>query len=634
MPSLHSVRIFYYSDCRINQISQTTGVNMLLNRFLITLTGIFAVAVLLAGCGGPQTETDRINQWFDEKYEEYLQMNPMMLTQLGRKEQYDQVDDMSEEAVDQMLDWRASTVAEMNDQFDYEQLEPEAQISFDLWEYQYEILRDGREFLRHNYIFDQMRSVHTRVPNFLINFHNVDEKQDMNDYISRVEGISRAIGQLLERADLQAEMDIRPPRFSHEIVIRQAEALLDGVPFTDGDDGSPLWDDATAKIDSLVENGAISDDEADNLREETRTALLDHFQPAYQNLIEWVTSDMEYAEARPTGVSRHVNGEAYYNYMLRYNTTTDLTAEEIHQIGLDEVDRIMGEMEVIKNEVGFDGDMQAFFEFYSTDGRFFYPNTDEGRQGYIEDSKAYLDALEDKLDEFFGILPQAGLVVRRVEPFREQDGAPQHYMPGTPDGSRSGVYYAHLSDMSSMPKTTMEAIAYHEGNPGHHMQISIAQELENVPQFRTQERFTVYTEGWALYSEKLAKEMGGYEDPYSDFGRLVTEMWRAIRLVVDTGLHAKGWTEADAVAYFKEHSPIADGAIRAEVRRYMVMPGQATGYKIGMIKIEELRAHAEEELGDQFDIRSFHDTVLGGGSLPLHILEDEVNRWIDSQKAG
>lgn len=607
---------------------------MFKNYSVIISSLLFTMAFLLAGCTTPQTETERINEWFDEKYEEYLQMNPMQLTMLGRKELYDQIDDMSEEATDQLLDWRAATVVEMNDLFDYDQLEPEAQVSFDLWEYQYEILRDGREFLRHNYVFDQMRSVHTRLPNFLLNFHNVDEKSDMEDYISRIEGVSRAINQLMERAELQAEMDIRPPRFSHETVIRQAEALLDGVPFNDGDHGSPLWDDATSKIDTLTANGVINDEEAEQLREETRSAMLQHFQPAYENLIEWVSADMQNAEERPTGVSRHINGDAFYNYMLRYYTTTDLTAAEIHQIGLDEVERITGEMKEIIEEVGFDGDLQEFFEFYSTDEQFFYPNTDEGRQGYIDDSKAFLDAIDERLDQFFGILPKAGLVVRRVEPFREQDGAPQHYMPGTPDGSRPGVYYAHLSDMSSMPKTTMEAIAYHEGNPGHHMQISIAQELENVPQFRTQERFTVYTEGWALYSEKLAKEMGGYEDPYSNFGRLVTEMWRAIRLVVDTGLHAKGWTEADAVAYFKEYSPIADGAIRAEVRRYMVMPGQATAYKIGMIKIEELRAQAEEELGEDFDIRGFHDTVLGGGSLPLHILEDEVNRWIEEQKGG
>jgi uncharacterized protein (DUF885 family) len=241
--------------------------------------------------------------------------------------------------------------------------------------------------------------------------------------------------------------------------------------------------------------------------------------------------------------------------------------------------------------------LKEFFEFVNTDEQFFYPNTDEGRQAYIDDSKMFLDELTKKLPDFFGILPKADLEVKRVESFREQDGAPQHYFPGTPDGSRAGIYYAHLSDMSAMPKTTMEGVAYHEGNPGHHMQISIAQELESVPTFRTQYMTTAYVEGWALYSELLAKEMGGYENPYYDFGRLVNEVWRAIRLVVDTGLHAKGWTEADAIAYFSENSSIAPGAIKAEVQRYMVIPGQATAYKIGMLKIQELAPKSRRAVG-------------------------------------
>jgi uncharacterized protein (DUF885 family) len=342
---------------------------------------------------------------------------------------------------------------------------------------------------------------------------------------------------------------------------------------------------------------------------------------------------MEFAEETPTGVSRHPNGENFYSYMLRNSTTTELSADEIHEIGLAEVERIQNEMETIKQQVEFDGTLQEFFDFINTDDQFFYPNTDAGRQAYLDDAKMYIDSLEVKLDDYFGIQPKAGLVVRRVEPFREQDGAPQHYMPGTPDGSRDGVYYVHLSDMTSMPKSVMEAIAYHEGIPGHHMQVSIAQELESVPRFRRQEYQNAYVEGWALYSEKLAKEMGGYKDPYSDFGRLVSEIWRAIRLVVDTGLHAKGWTEEQAFHYMAENSSIAEGAIRAEVRRYMVIPGQATGYKIGMLKIQELREKAEQELGENFDIRGFHDTILGSGSLPLHILESEVDRWIEDVKA-
>lgn len=599
--------------------------------FLITiLSGI----VLFPGCSSNQaSESERLNEWLDQKYEENLQMSPLTLTMLGRKDLYDQIDDMSEAAEEKQLQWRAETVAEMNGQFNYEQLTPQAQVSYDLWEYQNEIEQDGAEFRRHSYVFDQMRSVHTQLPNFLINFHRVDSLADMNAYIARIEGLGAATDQLLERAKLQAEMGIRPPKFAHEIVIRQAESLISGVPFTAEETGSPLWDDANQKINGLLEAGEIDSSRAESLKDKTRNALVDHFKPAYENLITWVTEDMELAEEAPTGVSRHPDGEAFYNYMLRYTTTTDLTADEIHSIGLADVDRIHGEMEIIKDQVGFEGSLQGFFDFVNTDDQFFYPDTDEGRQGYLDDATAYIDNMETKLDDYFGIQPKAGLVVRRVEPFREQDGAPQHYMPGTPDGSRDGVYYVHLSDMTSMPKTMMEAVAYHEGIPGHHMQISIAQELESVPRFRTQERQTVYTEGWALYSEKLAKEMGGYEDPYSEFGRLASELWRALRLVVDTGLHSKGWTEGDAFVYFSENSPVAEGAIRAEVRRYMVIPGQATAYKMGMIKIEELREKAEAELGENFDIRGFHDTVLGSGSLPLHILESEIDRWIEELKA-
>ena len=254
---------------------------------------------------------------------------------------------------------------------------------------------------------------------------------------------------------------------------------------------------------------------------------------------------------------------------------------------------------------------------------------------YIDRAEMHINELTERLPEFFGQLPKAPLVVRRVEAFREQDGAAQHYQSGTPDGSRPGVYYAHLSDMTAMPIPPLEAIAYHEGNPGHHMQVSIAQETEGVPKFRAYgEYIPAFGEGWGLYSEALAKEMGGYEDPYSDFGRLQSEMWRAIRLVVDTGIHAKGWTEDEAVQYCLENSPNPETVARSEVRRYFVLPGQATSYKIGMIRIQELREKARQELGENFDVRGFHDTVLGSGDVPLPILEKQVDNWIASVKAS
>jgi uncharacterized protein (DUF885 family) len=316
-------------------------------------------------------------------------------------------------------------------------------------------------------------------------------------------------------------------------------------------------------------------------------------------------------------------------------TTTDLNADQIHALGLLEVARLRGEMTALKDRVGFDGTLADFFRFISTDPRFKFPNTDAGRQAYIDAATAAIENIKKELPNWFGLLPKADLVVRRVEAFREQDGAAQHYYPGTPDGSRPGIYYAHLSDMNAMPIPELEVIAYHEGLPGHHMQISIAQELDGVPTFRRQASFTAYSEGWALYSEWLAKQMPNtYQDPYSEYGRLTSEMWRAVRLVVDTGLHAKGWTEQQAIAYFAANTSIPAAAVQSEVRRYLVVPGQATAYKIGMIRIQQLRARAEAELGERFDIRGFHDTILGGGAMPLDLLEQRVNQWIAERKAG
>tara|TARA_R110002072_G_scaffold293232_3_gene462435 strand:+ start:5282 stop:7120 length:1839 start_codon:yes stop_codon:yes gene_type:complete len=608
-------------------------------RFTLLAIPFLMVTLLFSGCKSSTEEkevkadqSNELNEWFDTKYEEKLQKSPLQLTMLGRKDRYDQLDDMSLKAEEELFQWTEASVKELEETFDYESLIPEDQISYDLWMYEYQQMKEGLEFKNMDYVFHQMMGMHTQFPSFMINFHKVDSVSDLNAYITRIKASKKAINDLLERAKLQAEKGIIPPKFTFERVLIQCKDLLNGKPFTESENNAALWSDMNMKIDQLIEKGDIDETEAKTLRSNAEEALTQYFKPAYESIISWLEAEMPNAEVAPTGVSRHPNGEAYYNYRLKTSTTTNLTADEVHKIGLEEVARIQEEMLAIKDKVGFEGSLQEFFNFVNTDEQFFFPNTDEGRQAYLDESTKYLDELTKKLPDYFGILPKADLVVKRVESFREQDGAPQHYFPGTPDGSRSGIYYAHLSDMNAMPKTTMEGVAYHEGNPGHHMQISIAQELESVPEFRKQSRYTSYVEGWALYSETLAKEMGGYENPYYDFGRLVNEIWRAIRLVVDTGLHSKGWTEEDAIAYFSENSSIAPGAIKAEVQRYMVMPGQATAYKIGMIKIQELRQKSETELGDAFDIKGFHDTVLGGGAMPLEILDRRVNQWIDSQK--
>ncbi|MFT2092071.1 DUF885 domain-containing protein [Paraglaciecola sp. 2405UD69-4] len=579
------------------------------------------------------SETEKLNQWFSEKYQEKLLRSPITLTRLGRKERYGEFDDFSEAAEDKELMWLAQSVAELKQNVDYELLTDDAKVSYDIWVYQYEAAKALAPYKHQKYIFTQMLGAHTSLPNFLINFHKVDDLSDMQAYIKRIGSLSTAINQLLARAKLHADEGVRPPYFSYDAIIAQSSNLVTGAPFDKSDVDSPILSDAKKKISALVVANTITTDQAKELEAKVLTALKTQFQPSYQSLITWFTHDKANVSDQAQGAGALPNGKAFYDAMLRNATTTDLNANEIHEIGLAEVARLLGLMENIKRQVKFTGSLQEFFAFIKSDvtnQEFYYPNTDAGRQGYLDDSTAYLEYIHSKLPDYFGILPKADLVVKRVEAFREQAGAPQHYNPGTPDGSRDGVYYAHLSDMTAMPKNEMEAIAYHEGNPGHHMQISIAQELQGIPEFRTQAFFTAYIEGWALYAELLALEMGAYNSPYTDFGRLVTEMWRAIRLVVDTGIHSKGWTEQQAIDYFKQNSPISEGAILAEVRRYFAWPSQATAYKVGMLKILELREKAKLALGDKFDIKEFHDTVLGGGAVPLNVLEQMVDSWIAS----
>ncbi|MCF2859482.1 DUF885 domain-containing protein [Pseudoalteromonas sp. SMS1] len=585
------------------------------------------------GISSVEKETQRINQWFADKYEQQLQMSPMRMTMYGRKDKYSEIDDVTIQGARRQLAWLAGTVAELRSQFDYSKLDAEAQISYDLWIYEYEQQKKQLEFMNNSYIFTHMYGIQSWATTFMMNFHKVDTLQDMEDYNKRLVAISTALDELLSQTQERAKLGVRPPKFAYKGVIEQSKAMITGAPFTQSDKDAPLWADAKGKVAALVENNVIEQDVADRLLKNTKQALLKQYQQSYSQIVDWFEHDMRnFTQDDGYGVGSQPNGKAFYNYRLANQTSTDLTADEIHQIGIAEVARIKKEMLKIVEQVEFEGDLQAFFKFFRTDEQFFYENNDAGRQGYIDDSIAYLDKINKKLPEYFGILPKSELVVKRVEPFRERAGAAQHYMPGTKDGSRPGVYYAHLIDMTSMPKNNMEAIAYHEGNPGHHMQLSIAQELEGIPEFRTKAMFTAYSEGWGLYSELLAKEMGAYQDVYSDFGRLVNEMWRAVRLVVDTGLHAKGWTEAQAIAYFKENTPIQETSIRSEVHRYMIMPGQATSYKIGMNKILEMREKAKQALGNKFDIRGFHDTILGGGGMPLSILEKRVNNWVETQQ--
>jgi len=580
-----------------------------------------------------QSETQRFTAWLDAKYEELLMFSPQGLTMLGRKELNDQLDDQSEEAMDKRLAWSEATLAEMQANFDYDKLDEEGKTSWDIWKINVERTRAAVPFRRNGYVFQQMGGIQGSLPTFLIGFHKVENEADLYAYVARITASQKVVMQLIERARLAAAEGVHPPKFAYDGVIEQARKVISGAPFDEKGD-SAIWADFQQEADALVKDGKITAEQAEEAKLHARKALLGYFQPAFQELIAWCEEDSKNALVNPAGVgTTQSNGTAYYELRLRESTTTSMTADEIHELGLREVERIHGEMIALKEKVGFQGDLDAFFEFINHDERFVYPDTDEGRQAYIDEATRLIDNIKKELPNYFGILPKADLVVKRVEAYREQPGAAQHYYAGTPDGSRPGIYYAHLSDMKAMPKPELEVIAYHEGLPGHHMQISIAQELTGLPKFRTQARFTAYSEGWGLYAEWLAREIPGtYVDPYSEFGRLSSELWRAIRLVVDTGMHAKGWTEQQAIEYFDKNSAVPLTAITSEIRRYLVWPGQATAYKIGQIKIQEARAKAEKELGDKFDIRGFHDTVLSGGALPLDVMQKRVDRWIEEKK--
>ncbi|WP_309646020.1 DUF885 domain-containing protein [Phenylobacterium sp.] len=568
----------------------------------------------------------QLTAYLDEAFEQELAMEPERLTRLGRKTLNDRLTDRREAALERRLAWRRESVAQMKRRFDPAKLGDDARTSYDMWALELDRAEEAHRWRSHVYVFDR-GGPHTTLPNFMINTHKVDTPADMDAYVRRVEAIGPALDTQVDRAKRAAAMGVRMPRFSYEQSLGEVRRLTTGAPFDGGAD-SALFADAKTKVAALKAAGRIDHAKAEALTKAVAQAMTTKMKPAYDRLGAWLAADRVLASAEPQGAGALPDGAAYYNAMLRQQTTTDMTAEQIHALGLAEVARIRAEMEALKAKIGFTGSLQDFFVFMRSDDRFYVTNDDAGRARYLKLAEGYLAAMKARLPEYFGRLPKSDLVVKRVESFREEPGGAAHYSSGAPDGSRPGVFYVHLSDTRATPTYEIEGTAYHEGWPGHHMQISLAQEMTGIPVFRTQYGYGAYIEGWGLYVELLAKEAGFYQDAYSDFGRLGREIWRAIRLVVDTGIHAKGWSESQALEFYTANSPQPVGKIRSEIRRYFVSPGQATSYKVGMVKILALRDQARQALGPRFDLRAFHDMVLGAGALPLPILETRVNRWI------
>lgn len=570
-----------------------------------------------------QSESEKANALFETIFMENIMASPIAQTYMGIKQDYDKWDDIGDEADARELARTKKQLAEVN-QLDASKLDPQTRLSLTLLTQNLNNDIKDYQWRYHNYPVNQMHGGHSMIASFLINQHQITDVSDAKAYISRLNGVPKRLTQLQKALEVRAEKGIIAPKFVFGYVISDSQNIIKGAPFDKGED-SALLADFRKKVNAL----SISEAEKAQLIADADKALVSQVEPAYKTLIAYIKTLEAKADTRD-GVWKLPDGEAFYNNALARTTTTHMTADEIHQLGLAEVERIHNEMRAIMKKVNFNGTLQEFFTFMRDDPQFYYPNTAEGKAAYLVDATKLIDNMRSRLDEVFKVKPKAAMIVKQVEAFREKSAGKAFYEQPAPDGSRPGSYYANLYDIKAMPKYQMEALAYHEGIPGHHMQIAISQELKDIPKFRKFGGYTAYIEGWGLYSESFPKEMGLYADPYSDFGRLAMELWRACRLVVDTGIHAKQWTREQGIAYYVDNTPNAKSDAKKMVERHIVMPSQATAYKVGMIKLLELRHKAEKQLGDKFDIRDFHTLVLANGALPLDVLEEQVDQWIAS----
>ncbi len=512
--------------------------------------------------------------------------------------------------------------------YDRRRQDPATLLSTDVMDYFLDDQVRGEPFRHHNYPLNQMFGAQSELPNFMMTIHPLVNRVEARNYIKRLQKFGIKFDQILEGLKIREKAGVIPPRFVIRRVLDEMIAFI-GQPARE----NPLYTVFKGKLEGLKK---LVPAQKDELLAGVETAIQETVYPAYQKLIEYFAG-LEAKATTDDGVWKLPEGEAYYAQCLRSQTSTDLTPAQVHEIGLKEVERIESEMKAIFAGLGQTDvqDAPRRLAGLGKEDRFLYANTDEGRAAAMAEYQRILDEMNASLDRFFAIRPKASLKVERIPEFREKTSPGAYYQEGDFSGTRPGVFFANLRDMKEVQKFGMKTLAYHEGIPGHHFQISIAQELRGVPFFRRFVPFTAYDEGWALYAEKLAREQGFYkDDPYGELGYLDSELLRAVRLVVDTGIHYKHWTREQAIEYMDAHTASAHESVVSEIERYIVMPGQACAYKIGEIKIVEQREKMKKAFGDKFDLRKFHDLVLKNGSMPLVLLERVVDEYIQSTKTA
>ena len=484
---------------------------------------------------------------------------------------------------------------------------------------------EGEKYQWHNYPVNQLFGVQNDFPSFMANMHRLLAPRDCEYYLQRLNALPTKFDQLLDGLRVREQKKILPPRFVVEKVLKEMNDFV-SQPAAE----NILGQSFKKRAGAIKE---LTDPQRADFQSRVEAAITNQVYPAYRKLIDYFTRILP-KTTTDDGVWKMPEGDAFYAYVLRKNTTTTLKPDEVHDLGLREVARIETEMRGILDANGFaERPIGEAMDALGKDPRFHFSNDDQGRQEALAEYTRLITQAIDRCKQLFLKMPRTQIEVRRIPEFKEATSAGAYYQGGAMDGTRPGVFYANLRDMNEVSKWGMPTLAYHEGVPGHHWQIATAQELQGLPQFRKLIPFTAYQEGWALYSEWLAKEAGWYEgDPFGDLGRLQAELFRAVRLVVDTGIHAKRWTREQAINYMRDKTGIGEKEVTAEIERYIVNPGQACAYKVGMLKLQELRQRAQTKLGTKVDQREFHDTVLKHGALPLEILEEQVGAYIEHTK--
>jgi uncharacterized protein (DUF885 family) len=571
-----------------------------------------------------------LNLFYEKIFAKVLFEEPELLSSLGLVEQFGitghnaKLGDASPAHQQRYFDRAKENLADLR-AYPLDRQNPSQRLSTKILEWYISREIEGEKYQHHNYPVNQLFGAQNEFPSFMANTHRLLASRDCEYYRQRLQAVGPKFDQLIEGLKLREEKGILPPRFVVEKVLAEMKSFAAQPPAENI--LATSFETRVAKIRGMTE------EQRAGFQKRIETAVSDHVYPAYHKLIAYFEGVLP-KTTTDDGVWKLPDGEAFYAYALRKSTTTPLKPDEVHELGVREVGRIEAEIRAILDTNGFSGrPIAEAFDALRKDPRFLFANDDKGRADALAEYTRLIDQAMVRSQPLFVTLPKAKIEVRRVPVFKEATSAGAYYQGASIDRTRPGVFYANLRDMGEIPKWGMPTLAYHEGVPGHHFQIATAQELKGLPQFRKLIPFTAYQEGWALYTEWLAKEAGWYEgDPFGDLGRLQGELFRAVRLVVDTGIHAKRWPREQAIAYMREKTGMGEKEVTAEIERYIVNPGQACAYKVGMLKLQELRTRAQSELGAKFDQRQFHDVVLKNGALPLEILEEQVNAYIERTK--